>query len=138
MKAPRATVRFAQVVAAAGQPEPVTLWVEPRLDKRFQTALRQNRVATVNQETVGSKKDFAMVGFHRGKHSSYWIFPKPLDAFEGKRIIGIDYQQLKATSSLEPAELSPRKKLTKSRRSVRQSKAVGSRRRKQPSNPADG
>ena len=53
-------------------------------------AVRQNRVMTLNQETVGNRKDFGLVGFHPGKHASYLIFPKPLSAFNGQRM-GIKY-----------------------------------------------
>jgi len=93
---PKATARLAMLVKACGQPEPVTLWVSPEKDKGFQRAARENRVLTVKQEPVGSRKDFAVVGFYREKNVSYWIFPKPLDAFRGKRIIGIDYSLVKA------------------------------------------
>ena len=56
------------------------------------------------------------MGFHRAEHASYWIFPKSLDAFKGKRVIGIKYDLLKlqtpkdpAKSTAEPATKTPRK-----------------------------
>jgi hypothetical protein len=94
MKAPKATARLAGVVKSCGKPEPVTLWVNPRKNPPFQAALKTNRVMTIKQETVGTRKDFGVVGFRREPNVSYWIFPEPLDAFEGKRIIGIDYSVL--------------------------------------------
>jgi len=96
VKVPNATVRLANVVQACGAPEPVTLWVNPRQDEKFQKAVQENRVLTVKQETVGTRKDFGIVGFHRDPMVSYWIFPKPLDAFVNKRVIGIKYDLLKA------------------------------------------
>jgi hypothetical protein len=85
------TVRFAKVVEAAGRPEVVSLWTKPERDKSFMTAVRQNRVMTVKQETAGSAKDFGIVGFLRQKTVSYLVFPKPLKAFQDRRIVGIKY-----------------------------------------------
>ncbi len=95
MRVPKSTVRLKLVVQACGQPEPVTLWLNPRKDKRFQAAVEANRVLTVTQETVGTKKDFGVVGFHSGQNLGYWIFPKSLRRFAGKRVIGLDYSLLK-------------------------------------------
>lgn len=103
MKVPEATARFAALVQKAGQPEPVTLWTDPRQDARFQSAVKKNRVLTVKQEVVGTKKDFGVVGFYREKNVSYLIFPKPLSAFEGKRIVGINYSLLAAPKLSERA-----------------------------------
>jgi len=101
--APQATARLAAVVKQCGQPEPVTLWLSPEQDKGFQRAVRENRVLSVKQETVGTSKDFGVVGFQREKKVSYWVFPKALNAFERKRIIGIDYTVLKAPPLAAPA-----------------------------------
>jgi hypothetical protein len=102
VKVPKATVRLAVVVQASGRPEPVTLWVDPRKDKAFQAAVAANRVLTVKQETVGGKKDFGVVGFHQEKNVSYWVFPKALDRFADKRVIGIDYGILKTPEEKSP------------------------------------
>ena len=116
MEIPKSTVRFAQLVKECGRPEPVTLWVDPKKDSGFQAAVRGNRVMTVVQETVGTQKDFGLVGFHRAEHASYWIFPKSLDAFKGKRVIGIKYDLLKlptpkghVKSTAEPTRKPPPK-----------------------------
>jgi hypothetical protein len=94
MQVPNKTARLTKVVERCGRPEAVTLWVSPRKDPRFRTALEQNRVLTVKQETVGSRKDFGLVGFHQEPNVAYWLFPKKLDAFKGKKIVGIDYALL--------------------------------------------
>jgi hypothetical protein len=85
------TARFAKVVEAVGKPEIVSLWTKPERDKSFMAAVRQNRVMTVRQETVGSSKDFGIVGFIREKNVSYLVFPKTLKDFQGQRIVGIKY-----------------------------------------------
>jgi hypothetical protein len=95
MQATGGTVRFSVVVQRCGKPAPVTLWVDPGEDPAFQRALKQNRVATVKQETVGGKKDFAVVGFHQEPNVFYWVFEKSLEEFEGKKIIGIKYEMLR-------------------------------------------
>jgi hypothetical protein len=94
MKAPNKTARLAAVMKACGQPKAVTLWVDPRKDPHFRAAIEANRVMTISQESVGTRKDFGLVGFHRERSAAYWIFPKALDGFEGKRIVGIDYSVL--------------------------------------------
>jgi hypothetical protein len=86
-----ATARFASVVEATGKPEVVSLWTRPERDKRFMAAVRLNRVMTIEHTTPGSAKDFGVVGFLRGKSSSYLVFPKSLDQFKDRRIVGIKY-----------------------------------------------
>jgi hypothetical protein len=87
-------VRFAEVIQRAGRPELVTLWVDPAKDRDFQKAIREDRVMTIDQPTVGSRKDFGVVGFHPGKGVAYLRFPKSLSAFKDRRIIGIKYDLL--------------------------------------------
>jgi hypothetical protein len=121
-----ATARFAAVVEAAGKPEVISLWTKPEQDKRFMAAVRQNRVLTIKQATVGSAKDFGVVGFLREKNSSYLIFPKSLDDFKSRRIVGIKYdliqtpgplgrvirpetaEKAKRNRNIQPAEWEPR------------------------------
>ena len=69
---------------------------------------------TVKQETVGSRKDFGLVGFHQEPNAAYWIFPKKLDAFEDKKIIGINYDLLREPKISGPlANLTPPKRQRK-------------------------
>ena len=104
MKIPKATARFALVVARCGRPEPFTLWVSPQKNPSFQSAIEKNRVLTVKQQTVGAKKDFGIVGFYREPNVSYWVFPKSLAPFQDKRIIGIDYSLLKGPKLQDAAD----------------------------------
>lgn len=94
------TARFTEVVAKCGEPEAVSLWTEPHKNKRFMSAVRQNRVMTIKQENVGAKKDFGIVGFIEEKNVSYLIFPKTLRAFENHRIVGIKYNLVKSEAPL--------------------------------------
>jgi hypothetical protein len=86
-----ATARFAKVVEVAGKPEVVSLWTRPERDKNFMTAVQQNRLMTLKQETAGSTKDFGIVGFAREKNVSYLVFPRSLKDFQDRRIVGIKY-----------------------------------------------
>lgn len=112
------TVRFAQVVAKAGQPEPYTLWTDPGKDADFKTALKENRVLTVHEENVGTKKDYGTVGFTRQKwrqgKGSLLVFPKSLKSFEARRVIGINYDLLE---SAKPAKPRAKAKPTEAKRS---------------------
>jgi hypothetical protein len=119
------TVRFAKVVETAGKPDVVSLWTKPERDKNFMTAVRQNRLMTIKQKTVGSAEDFGVVGFLREKNASYLVFRNPLTQFQDRRIIGIKYDLIETpgpigrlikpgiaqnparTSKTPPAEWSP-------------------------------
>ena len=90
------TARFAAVVQQAGAPEQVIPWKDPARDPKFQRAVRENRLMTVTLPTVGTKKDFGVVGFEREKNAAFLIFPKSLKKFAGKRIVGIKYDLLAA------------------------------------------
>jgi hypothetical protein len=94
------TVRFQSVVEMCGQPEIVQLWSAPRANRPFMAAVRQNRLATLFQETVGAKKDWAIAGFHERPRASYLIFPKPLNAFADRRIVGVKYELIKTPGPL--------------------------------------
>jgi hypothetical protein len=63
-------------------------------------AVHQNRILTVKQENVGTGKDFGIVGFQREKNASYFIFPKPLNKFKDRRVIGIKYDLAQTSAPL--------------------------------------
>jgi hypothetical protein len=94
------TVRFARIVEACGTPELVSLWSAPEKDKQFMAAVKAHRVMTVKQPSVGSAKDFGIVGFHPEKDAAYLKFPKPLTNYENQRVIGINYDLVKDTVNL--------------------------------------
>jgi hypothetical protein len=109
------TVRFVKVVQQSGKPEPYTLWLPPAKDAAFQRALRESRVMTLHQETVGTKKDYGLVGFVEGKGKSLLIFPRSLEAFRGKRVIAVKYDLLEEAppeeENGEPAK-APKEEIT--------------------------
>jgi hypothetical protein len=87
------TVRFADVVEAAGKPEPYTLWQKPASDRHFQSALNNHRVVTIQKSESGT--EFGMVGFKQSKLARYLIFSKSLKRFDGNRIVGIKWDLVK-------------------------------------------
>jgi hypothetical protein len=88
------TARFTDLVKQAGAPKSYLLWVPPKQDPVFQRALKDQRILTIHQENVGTKKDYGMVGFHEGPTAQYLVFPKPLKGFLDRRVIGINYDLL--------------------------------------------
>src|SRR5687768_9474237 len=88
------TVRFTEVVKIAGPPEIYLPLADPKHDRNFMRAVKDQRVLSLKQEPTGTKKDFGTVGFVREKFVSYLIFPKSLARFEGRRVIGIKYDTL--------------------------------------------
>ncbi|MDB6032799.1 MAG: hypothetical protein JWM16_3137 [Verrucomicrobiales bacterium] len=88
--------RFTAVVEASGRPQTMVLWQDPKKDPGFQSALQQDRIMTVLREPKG--KEYGVAGFKRSKTATYLLFPRKLDSFEGKRIVGIKYEQLAPTS----------------------------------------
>ena len=96
MKSPTGkTARFKEVVERCGTPEPYTAWLDPKRDRRFQEAWRENRILSVKQHTDG-RKDVGEVGYVREPGTSYFIFAKTLNPFAGKRIVGIQYDLVAA------------------------------------------
>ena len=94
-KAPKPkTIRFDALVKSAGEPEQVTLWTKPEDDADFMKAVRSNRVVTVIQRNVGTKKDFGVVGLLVQKNAAYLIFPKRIEAPAETKVIGIKYDRI--------------------------------------------
>jgi hypothetical protein len=89
------------LVKKAGEPETYLLWSSPKTDRVFQRAVKENRILTIHQENVGTKKDYGSVGFHEEPNAQFLIFPKSVKAFVGRRIIGINYDLLGKTSRAE-------------------------------------
>jgi hypothetical protein len=111
------TIRFRDLVKTSGKPEPKSLWTDPKHDRQFMHAVKANRVLTVVQPPASKKTDFGEIGFHQQPHSSYFVFPKPLPANEGK-VVGIKYDLVEqskpadalSTERLHAASASSRRK----------------------------
>ena len=87
------TIRFSHIVEECGQPNVYTLWERPTADRRFQAQLKNNRVMTVQKGESGT--DFGIIGFKERKGARYLVFPKSLKQFADKRVIGIDWAQVR-------------------------------------------
>jgi hypothetical protein len=104
------SVRFSKVVEGVGKPEPYTLWQDPDKDRDFQKAVREQRLITVLQEPASSKTDKAVVGYVKGEHANYLVFPKSLNAFKDSRIVGLKYELLTTPKPKgKPVKVSHRK-----------------------------
>lgn len=88
------TVRFTKVVEKCGKPQIHLLLSQPEKDRTLQTAVKSNRVMTVTQQSVGTKKDRGEIGFEAKTGRQFLIFPKNLRAFAGKTVVGINYDLL--------------------------------------------
>ena len=107
------TIRFGDLVRASGRPEAVTLWTDPKKDRPFSKAVRENRVLTINEDPSSSKKEYGQIGFHRGENATYFVFPRPLPKQENSRVVGINYQ---LAEDKPPADPLPRQAPSKSRK----------------------
>ncbi len=96
------TVRFSEVVKVIGKPEVYLPLSDPKRDRNFMRAVREERVLSLKQEPTGTKRDFGTVGYLPERHVSYLIFPKTLSAFSGQRVIGIKYDTLSEASLSTP------------------------------------
>jgi hypothetical protein len=77
---------------------------------------------TVHQETAGSKSDYGSVGFTGDKSASLLLFPKSLEPFEGKRVVGIKYELLESAEPAAPAKPKPSRNPAKTRKPTRTTK----------------
>ena len=83
------TGRFSEIVEKAGQPESYTLWQKPSADRHLQSALKNNRIMTIQRTDSGT--EFGIVGFKQTKDARYLVFPKSLKRFENRRVVGINW-----------------------------------------------
>ncbi len=103
------TVRFSELVKSAGAPEVYLPLSDPRHDRSFMRAVRDERVLSLKQEPAGTKKDFGTVGYLPERFVSYLIFPKSLKRFKDQRVVGIKYDALsEAAVSTPKARPAPR------------------------------
>jgi hypothetical protein len=106
------TVRFSKLVEAAGKPEPYLVLRKPEEDRTLQAAIRANRVATVHQQSAGTKTDHGAVGFDPGPSRQYLIFPRGVGRFKARRIVGINYDLLAGDPRPARAQKNPKPRLT--------------------------
>ena len=63
---PIKTTRFTAIVEAAGRPDVHVLLTAPENDKVLQSAIKQNRVMTIEQGRTRGKMDRGSIGFSPG------------------------------------------------------------------------
>jgi hypothetical protein len=83
------TARFSQVIESCGKPQVYTLWQKPSADRHLQAQIKKTGVMTILRSESGT--DFGIVAFKESTEARYLIFPKSLNRFAEKRIIGIDW-----------------------------------------------
>lgn len=96
------TVRFTEVVKTAGKPELYLPLSDPKQDRAFMRAVRDQRVLSLKQEPTGTRKDFGTIGFVAERYVTYLIFPKPLTPFADKRVVGIKYDAVDTGTVVTP------------------------------------
>lgn len=131
-------VRFAQLVKAGGKPYAATLWTEPTKDPAFKKAMQEDRVVTVRNVNVGTKKDRGVIGFLKGRNSTYLTFPKPLPMAAGTGVIGLNFDELAEEPVKDPvkvkeAVLKSKKEKVHTARTSRKSRAVAT--KEEPAEP---
>jgi len=87
-------IRFGDLVRNSGKPQPMTLWTDPKKDKPFSKAVKENRIVTVIQDPASKRKAFGQIGFHEQSHAFYLAFPRSLPRQNGSRVVGISYELL--------------------------------------------
>jgi len=105
------TIRFGDLVRNSGRPEVVALWTDPKRDRQFTKAVRENRVVTVIQQPTSKRKDYGKIGFEQQAFASYLVFPRPLPHANDALVIGINYDLIDESAVPDPVKLgTPRSK----------------------------
>jgi hypothetical protein len=99
---PIKTARFSAIVETAGHPDVHVLLTAPENDKVLQSAIKQNRVMTVEQGRSRGKVDRGSIGFSPGQSRQFLIFPKSLARFAGSSVVAIKYDLLKQGEARVP------------------------------------
>jgi hypothetical protein len=116
--------RFGDLVRESGRPEVATLWTEPKNDRAFSKAIRENRVLTVESDPASKRKDFGRIGFHQVRGGIYLVFPKALPNETDSRIVGINYQLAEERSTRDPVTTEFEEELIRKAK-ARKEKAAG-------------
>lgn len=106
------TVRLSKIIARCGKPQPHLVLMKPQTDRTLQTAIKANRVMTVNLQVTGTKVARGHIGFDPGPNRQFLIFPNSLLKFAEREVIGINYDLFlpPQTSSRPHQSPTPRKK----------------------------
>jgi hypothetical protein len=118
------TRRFGDLVRESGRPEVATLWTDPRKDRTFSKAIRENRVLTVESNPTSKRKDSGRIGFHQVQGGIYLVFPEALPKDTDSRIVGINYQLTDERPPKDPVTSEFEEELTRKAK-ARKEKAPG-------------
>lgn len=88
------TVRLGDLVKKLGEPKQVTLWTKPEEDQEFMKVVSQDRVVTLVQRNVGTKKDYGLVGFFERPKAAFIVFPKAIPHPKETKVVGIQYDAI--------------------------------------------
>ena len=109
------SVRFSQVVKAAGRPVTHLQLASPKKDPVLQSAVKRHRLMTIHQRSTGHAADYGSVGYDGEARGELLVFPRSLSRFSGKRVVGVKYELLEqpanATAPRKVKKAPARKKL---------------------------
>jgi hypothetical protein len=125
------TTRFTAIVEAAGPPDVHVLLTAPEDDKVLQSAIKQNRVMTIEQGRSRGKMDRGSIGFSSGPSRQFLIFPKSLAQFAGSSVVAIKYDLLKQGDARVPS-----RSFLKATAIKKEKEQAADNRKTQPSSPA--
>jgi len=103
------TARFSKVVEECGKPETHLALMKPAKDRALQKAVKEQRVMTAWQDSVGTKADRGKVGFEPGSGRQFLIFPKSLRAFTEHTVFGIKYDLLDSRGLPKNGRVAPKR-----------------------------
>jgi hypothetical protein len=125
------TARFTAIVDATGPPDVHVLLTAPENDKVLQSAIKQNRVMTIEQGRSRGKMDRGSIGFSAGQSRQFLIFPKSLARFAGSSVVAIKYDLLKQGEARVPS-----RSFLKATAIKKEKEQAADNRKTQPSSPA--
>ncbi len=79
---------------AAGEPDVYLTLIDPAKDRTLQQLLKAGRVMSLHQPRSGA--DHGTIGLDQEMKGQVLTFPRPINAFAGRRVIGINYEILQA------------------------------------------
>ena len=116
-------IRFAALVAKLGAPVMVSLWQDPEQHAPLQKAIKENRVVSIFQPNVGTTKDAGEIGFKKGRHMAYVIFPEEIAERAGTPVIGIKYDLIQQPKVEDPIRITETRKTSEPKQKQTEAKA---------------
>jgi hypothetical protein len=130
VREPIKTTRFTAIVEAVGHPDVHVLLTAPENDKVLQSAIKENRVMTIEQGRSRGKMDRGFIGFSPGQSRQLLVFPKSLARFAGSNVVAINYDLLEQGDARVPSRSSSKTP------AIKQKEKPAEKRKTQPSSLA--